>query len=56
MTALTMQYLPLVNVWNIPHKEGPELEWLFFHQYIMPEGWGMGSVTRATECTQEFSH
>ena len=31
-------------------KEGPELEWLFYHQfiYIMWEGWGMGSVTRAT--------
>ena len=35
-------------------KEGPELEWLFFHQfvYIMWEGSEIGSVTRATECTQ----
>ena len=39
------------------HKEGPELEWLFFHQfvYIMWEGWAMGSVTGATECNKEFT-
>ena len=29
-----------------------------FHQfvYIVWEGWEMGSVTRETECTQEFSN
>ena len=38
-------------------KLGPELEWLFFHQfvYIMWEGWEMGSVTSATECKDHLS-